>query len=269
MLRGIAASAGIAIARAFVLHDDENPKVPRYAIERSSVETEWLRFIQALERAREEITVLRDKTKKETGSEQGAIFDTHLVMLDDPELHDSIHTSLNSSLFNIEWVLYQYAAELIQQIEGLNNPILQERSADIYDITHRILNHLMYRERFSLSDIDRDIILIAHNLLPSDIVSMNKARVKALVMDAGGKTSHTAILARAFEIPAVLGLGNVTQAIKNDELVIADGDNGLLYINPDPGQRSYYEDQIHKKSQALQVLLSGINRPATTQDGKI
>ncbi|HQK34219.1 MAG TPA: phosphoenolpyruvate--protein phosphotransferase [Spirochaetales bacterium] len=269
VLHGIAASAGIAIARAFVLHDDENPKVPRYAITLSDVESEWSRFINALGRAREEIIVLRDKTKKETGDEQSAIFDSHLLMLDDPDLHNSIQNSLKSTLYNIEWVLYQYAADLIQQIEMLDNPILQERSSDIYDVTHRILNHLMYRERFSLADINHDIVLIAHNLLPSDIVSMNKKHIKALVMDAGGKTSHTAILARAFEIPAVLGLGNVTQAIKNDELIIVDGDSGVLYVNPEPEQRAYYDGIIRKKEQALKVLLSEINRPATTLDGKI
>lgn len=269
VLRGIAASAGITISRAFVLHDDDNPKVPRYAITLADIEAEWLRFTTAMNRAREEIIVLRDKTKKETGDEQSAIFDSHLLMLDDPDLHDSIQNSLKSSLFNIEWVLYQYAADLIQQIEKLDNPILQERSSDIYDVTHRILNHLMYRERFSLADIDHDVVLIAHNLLPSDIVSMNKIHIKALVMDAGGKTSHTAILARAFEIPAVLGLGNVTQAIKNDELVIVDGDSGVLYVNPDPDQRAFYETLIRKKEQALKVLLSEINRPATTLDGKI
>jgi phosphotransferase system enzyme I (PtsI) len=265
-LQGIPASPGIAIAPAFVFLDEEEPTIPRYALDDGDVNAEWERFLVALERAREDITVLRDRALREMGSEHSAIFDAHLLMLDDPEVMDAIEISLRESLLNIEWVLHQYSQTVVKRLEGLDDPVLQERGSDVHDITHRILNHLMFRERFSLADLTRDIVLIAHNLLPSDMIGMNRKRVKALVVDKGGKTSHTAILARAFEIPAVCGLGNATRTVHSNELVVVDGGSGDVLVEPGADMLARYERIRARGIEREQGLASIAKLPASTLD---
>lgn len=267
-LKGIPASPGIAIAPAFVFLDDVEPMIPRYAIGETEVKEEWDRFLSAVEHARDDITILRDRACHEMGDEHGAIFNAHLLMLDDPEVLDAIEKSLRESLLNIEWVLHQYSQTVIKRLEDLDDPILQERGSDVHDIMHRILNHLMFRERFSLADLDRDIVLVAHNLLPSDMIGMNRNRVKALAVDKGGKTSHTAILARAFEIPAVLGLGGATRSVKNDEIVIVDGNGGDVLFEPDGDTLARYKRVQARAIVREHGLASLASLAASTTDGK-
>ncbi|TFG84693.1 MAG: phosphoenolpyruvate--protein phosphotransferase [Spirochaetales bacterium] len=267
-LKGIPASPGIAIAPAFVFLDDVEPMIPRYAIGETEVKEEWDRFLSAVEHARDDITILRDRACHEMGDEHGAIFNAHLLMLDDPEVLDAIEKSLRESLLNIEWVLHQYSQTVIKRLEDLDDPILQERGSDVHDIMHRILNHLMFRERFSLADLDRDIVLVAHNLLPSDMIGMNRNRVKALAVDKGGKTSHTAILARAFEIPAVLGLGGATRTVKNDEIVIVDGNGGDVLFEPDGDTLARYKRVQARAIVREHGLASLASLAASTTDGK-
>lgn len=266
-LSGIPASSGIAIARSFVFLDDDEPIIPRYSIGDHERAAEWERFLVALDKAREDITCLRDRALREMGAEHSAIFDAHLMMLEDVELIDNIQTSLDDSLLNIEWVLHQYAMTVVKQLESLNDPHFQERSADVHDITHRILNHLMFRERFSLADLNEDVVLVAHNLLPSDMISMNRSHVRAIVMDAGGKTSHTAILARAFEIPAVLGLGGSARSIKNKEMLIVNGQSGQVFIDPDTDTLIRYENIRVRMMARQEDLASMAKLPALTKDG--
>ncbi|MBN2873604.1 MAG: phosphoenolpyruvate--protein phosphotransferase [Spirochaetales bacterium] len=268
-LQGIPASPGIAIGHAFAFLDDEEPMIPRYTVTERELDGEWERFIVAVGKSKDDVSSMRDRATREMGQEHGAIFDAHLLMLDDPEVHDTIENSLRESLLNIEWVVHQYEQATVKQLEGLDDPVLQERTVDVHDITRRILNHLMLRERFSLADLDRDVVLIARNLLPSDMISMNRARVLAIVMDAGGKTSHTAILARAFEIPAVLGLGGVTRLIKNGDTVIVDGNTGDVRVEPD-GQTLERYRRVRQKMAERDVDLASIAAlPASTSDGRV
>ena len=267
-IQGIPAAPGIAIGPAFAFLDDEEPIIPRYAVAEPELDGEWDRFVVAVAKAKDDVTLLRDRASKEMGQEHGAIFDTHLLMLDDPEVLEGIQTSLKESLLNIEWVVYQYEQMVIKQLEGLDNPIFQERTVDVHDITRRILNHLMLKERFSLADIEVDVVLVARNLLPSDMIAMNRARVRGIVMEAGGKTSHTAILARAFEIPAVLGLGSSGRSIKNGDILVVDGNTGDVRINPDPQTLERYEKLRASMAERDEDLSSLVELPATTLDGK-
>ncbi|MBU0936078.1 MAG: phosphoenolpyruvate--protein phosphotransferase [Spirochaetes bacterium] len=267
-LSGIPASSGIAIAKAFVFLDDDEPIIPRYSIGATELAAEWERFMVALERAREDIVALRDRALREMGEEHSAIFDAHLMMLEDIDLMENIEASLNDSLLNIEWVLHQYSMSVVKQLESLSDPHFQERSADVHDITHRILNHLMFRERFSLADLPDDVVLVAYNLLPSDMISMNRQRVKGIVMDAGGKTSHTAILARAFEIPAVLGLAGSVRSIRNGEMVVVNGQSGQVIIEPDTDTLVRYENVRASLLARNSDLAAFAKMPALTKDGQ-
>lgn len=267
-LQGIPASPGVAIGPVFVFLDDEDPTIPRYAVTKRELDGEWERFVVAVDKAKDDIVILRDRATREMGVEHGAIFDTHLMMLDDPEVIDAIGASLRQSLLNIEWVVHQYGQTIVTRLEGLADPVLQERTVDVHDIIRRILNHLMFKERYSLADLESDVILVARNLLPSDMIAMNRDRVKAIAMDAGGKTSHTAILARAFEIPAVLGLGGAARGIKNGAIVVVDGNAGDVKVDPDSQTLERYA-RVQKRMAELDLdLASIVALPACTLDGR-
>lgn len=266
-LQGIPASPGIAIGQAFVFLDEEEPVIPRYPVTERELDGEWDRFIVAVGKAKDDVTVLRDRASREMGAEHGAIFDAHLMMLDDPEVHDAIELSLRESLLNIEWIVHLYEQSIVNQLESLDNPTMQERTADVLDIMRRILNHLMFRERISLADLSTDVVLVAHNLLPSDMIAMRREHILAIAMDAGGKTSHTAILARAFEIPAVVGLGSAARSIKAGTKVIVDGNSGDIKVDPDAATLERYERVRAKIAERDMDLASIMTLSATTTDG--
>ncbi len=268
ILKGLPASPGIAIGPAFAFLDDEEPTIPRYAVAEPELASEWDRFVVAVGKTKDDVAAMRDRATREMGGEHGAIFEAHLMMLDDPEVHETIEASLRDSLLNIEWIVHQYEQAIVKRLEGLADPLLQERAVDVHDITRRILNHLMFRERFSLADLESDIVLVARNLLPSDMIAMNRSRVMAIVMDAGGKTSHTAILARAFEIPAVLGLGGAARAVRNGDRVIVDGGTGEVFVDPDDPTIARYERSKVGIAERERFLASIAALPATTLDGR-
>ena len=265
---GIAASTGIAIGQIHIFSEDEGFQIPSYTIDVSDVDFEWGRLIDAVGKAKEEIEILRDRTRDEMGNEQGAIFDTHLLMLQDPDLFTSLEESLKNNLRNIEWVILQLEKELIQKLSELEDPLFRERSSDIRDVSRRILNKLLSRERKTLSDLNEDIILVAHDLLPSDLIAMNRKRVKAIIMDQGGRTSHTAILARAFGIPAVLGLGNISKQLNQGSIVIVDGKNGVVIYEPENSLLESYKAMRDKQIEREKSLIAGALDRVATKDGK-
>jgi len=267
-LIGVPVSPGIAIGKAFLFLEDEYVSIPNYYIRKNDVGSEWGRFQTAIGKARGEITVLRDRARSEMGAAHSAIFDAHLLMLEDPELMEGLEASLKESLRNIEWIVFQREQELVEQLSRVQDPYIQDRVADIRDVTKRILNHLMFRERFTLSDLESEVVLVAHNLLPSDIIAMNKRMVKALVLDGGGKTSHAAILARAFEIPAVLGVAAATRNVRNGDRVVVDGRKGRVVIEPDESTLIRYEQVRSRDAEREKALLASEGLPVRTKDGR-
>lgn len=232
-LRGIAASPGTAFAPAFLLYDDYNSSIPSYSISSEDADSEFERFTEAVEQAKEEVSSLRAKALKEAGEEQAAIFDAHFMMLDDPEVASKVKESIASLKVNVESIVFAIEQEMIDQLSASTDPYIQERVSDVHDVVRRILGHLLHRERLSLADIDRDVIVIAKDLLPSDMVGMARSRIKGIATEAGGRTSHAAILARAFQIPAVLGVGPFISDIKMGIPLVVDGDRGIIVVNPD------------------------------------
>lgn len=267
-LKGIPASPGIARAPAFLFIDEE-PGIPNYAIAREQVAAEWDRFVLAINLATKEVTELRDKAKAEMGQEQGMIFDAHILMLNDPDFHGQIEDRLGASLMNIEFIIHQIEHEIAGKLAASEDEYLRERSADIHDVSKRVLGHLLRTERTSLRCMERDSILVARDILPSEAMSMDRARVKGIVTDAGGKTSHMAILARAFEIPAVLGLGDFARTLKGSEQILIDGDAGTIIVDPDPETARRYDrarKELGRKEAKLHALAA---LPATTTDGTV
>jgi phosphotransferase system enzyme I (PtsI) len=266
-LTGIPASSGIVLGTAFLYLEEDFPELPRYAIGQDQTESEWLRFQAAIEEAAREVKALNDRAVREISKEQAAIFEAHLMMLEDPDFKDQIKDRLHKDLNNIEWVVRDISSELVQKLGASGDPYLRERAADIYDVSHRILNKLLSITKFSLADLAEDVILVVHDLLPSEALVMNKERVKGLVMDMGSRTSHTAILARAFEIPAVLGLSSATREINHGDRLIINGDTGQILVNPDEKNLNQYEQAIHQYHKMFDGLLALGDLPAETTDG--
>jgi phosphotransferase system enzyme I (PtsI) len=203
---GIPASPGIAIGKAFLHLENDFPEIKLSQLEKSEVEPELKRFNSALASAVEELQLLQKRADEEMGREQAAIFTAHLMMLEDPDFIDMITLKIEKKGANSEWAVWETRRELTEKMLAAGDAVLRERAADITDVSKRIVYELLSVKRISLADLTEDVILVAEDLLPSETLSMNKEHVKGIVTDMGSRTSHTAIIARAFNIPAVLGL---------------------------------------------------------------
>ncbi|HEY9055131.1 MAG TPA: phosphoenolpyruvate--protein phosphotransferase [Rectinemataceae bacterium] len=265
-LRGVAASPGIALAPAFIFHDDES-SIPSFPIGEKEVESEFERFKEASQAAKEEVEALRTKALEAAGEEQAAIFDAHLLMLEDPEMIGTVRERLASTLTNVESIIFSFEREMIDQLSSSQDPYIQERVSDVHDVVKRILGHLLHKVRISLADLDSEVILVARELLPSDMVGMARGKVKGIVTESGGRTSHAAILARAFQIPAVLGIGPFIGDVKPYMPIIVDGEKGLAILDPGPAalkqERATQESRARRERAYLEIR----DVPASTKDG--
>jgi phosphotransferase system enzyme I (PtsI) len=268
-LAGISASPGIAIGKVF-LYLDDGPSVPRYEIDTEEIKTEMQRLHDAVEKAESELKGLKHQRESDEHDEDAVKFlDSHLLMLKDPTLFENVEQKLQELEMNVEWVLYRVTQDLTGKLSASGDEYLRERTADLNDVSQRLLNHLMFRDRISLADLQEEVILVTHDLMPSDALAMNSRMVKGIAMDAGGKTSHTAILARSFEIPAVLGLSEVTKSITSGEQIIVDGNRGTVICQPDENAVKRYL-RVQSEWRQHEVQLMGLNElPAETRDGKL
>ncbi len=267
-LVGIPASPGIAIGPVFT-YSDGTDYVPRYRIDEHSVNAELERFHEAISRAREEIEYLQNQLKHQKDDTHTRFLDSHRLMLSDPEFTENIEENVRSQQYNVEWILYHETMVVADKLAALEDEYLRERSVDIHDVGRRVLSHLLYRRKLSLSDLSDEVVLVCHDLLPSDAVSMNKRKVRGIAMNAGGKTSHTAIIARAFEIPAVLGIRDVLEQSREAGQMIIDGTRGRVILDPDDATLERYRGE-QSDYRAREVQLMRMNElPAETQDGKL
>jgi phosphotransferase system enzyme I (PtsI) len=266
---GMPASAGIAIGRAFVYPDENIPDIPHYSIQAAETAAEWERLQKALAEAEAEVRSLYERASREMSREQADIFQAHLMMLEDVDFHAQIKDRLQKSLRNIEWVVWDMSREISQKLMTSPDPVFRERAIDIADVSRRLIARLLSvsRSRFSLADLNEDVILVAHDLMPSDALVMDKSRVKGLAMDEGGRTSHTAILARAFNIPAVLGLASLSREVKDGELLVLNGSVGVVIVDPD--RQTLAGGEVEEKRQRRQTgrLAALRELPAETKDG--
>jgi phosphotransferase system enzyme I (PtsI) len=267
-LAGISASPGITIGQVF-LYGNDRPPIPRYEVATEELAREVERFRHAVSSAKTELNDLKQQTSEGGSREESRFLDSHLLMLTDEEFLKSIEERLHDQQINVEWVLEKVIADLVGKLDNSGDTYLSERRADLHDIATRLLNHLMPRQKTSLADLEEEVIIVAHDLLPSDTIAMNKRMVKGIVMDAGGRTSHTAILARSFEIPAVLGLSQITQRVATGDRIIVDGNRGRVIVHPDEKAEQRYE-RIEREWRKREVQLMGLNElPAETKDGKL
>ncbi|MDR0403758.1 MAG: phosphoenolpyruvate--protein phosphotransferase [Treponema sp.] len=265
-ISGISVFPGVVIGTALLFLED-NPEIPRYSIAEAGVERELARFVEAARDAAGELRRLKESAHG-ISREQEDIFGAHLLMIEDPDFHYQIKARLESKYENIEWIVREVSRELSQKLVMSPNAYLRERAADVSDVSRRIINRLLGQKEFSLAELSQDVILVAHSLLPSDVLAMDRSRVKALAMDTGSGTSHTAILLRSFGIPAVVGLSNATREISGGGVLVVDSEEGKLIIDPDTETIQNYRDAVERNRKLPGKLRSLKNLPAETPDGR-
>ena len=266
MLKGIAASDGVAVAKAYLL---VQPDLSFETVTVEDISAEEARLDAALAASQDELSVIREKAVESLGEEAAAVFDAHLMVLADPEMTGQIKETIRAKQVNAEAALTEVTNMFIAIFESMDdNPYMQERAADIRDVTKRVLANLLGKKLPNPATIDEESIIVAHDLTPSDTAQLNKKFVKAFVTDIGGRTSHSAIMARTLEIPAVLGTNNITDLAKDGDILAVSGITGEVVINPTEEQIAEFkaagEDYAKQKAEWAQLK----DAPTVTADGK-
>ncbi len=265
-LAGIGVSPGIAIGPAYVVRE-ETLSVPRYDVLPAEVPAELERFREAVKKAVADLTGLRSLATEHGDQTHAAIVESHLLMLEDPEFARRVATSVERERKNVEAVVIETIDEMVERLAKRKSA--SDRSSDFHDISRRLLHHLLERERPNLQGITGQVVLIAHNLMPSDTISLRKEHVLGIGTDGGARTSHTAILARAFEIPAVLGLSYGSRLAEHGRQVIVDGNTGTVILDPDKRTLDRYRRLAEQARIASLVLRDESSLPGQTRDGKL
>ncbi|MBR2130424.1 phosphoenolpyruvate--protein phosphotransferase [Aerococcus sp.] len=238
-LTGIAASDGIAIAKAFLV---EEPDLSFEISKSNDSQQEKERLAKAIADSKVEIEKIKAVAAKSLSEEEAQVFDAHLMVLEDPELQQAYTQKIDDETLNAESAVRQTADFYIEIFKGMeDNPYMQERAADIKDVTDRLVAHLLGVKIPDLSTIDEEVVVVAYDLTPSDTAQLNRQFVKGFATDIGGRTSHSAIMSRSLEIAAVVGTGNVSKVINDGDTVIVDGLNGDVIVNPDDATIAEYE----------------------------
>ena len=266
MLKGIAASDGVAVAKAYLL---VQPDLSFETVTVEDISAEEARLDAALAASQDELSVIREKAVESLGEEAAAVFDAHLMVLADPEMTGQIKETIRAKQVNAEAALTEVTNMFIAIFEGMDdNPYMQERAADIRDVTKRVLANLLGKKLPNPATIDEESIIVAHDLTPSDTAQLNKKFVKAFVTDIGGRTSHSAIMARTLEIAAVLGINNITELVKDGDILAVSGITGEVVINPTEEQIAEFKaaSEAYAKQKAEWAQLK--DAPTVTADGK-
>ena len=238
-LTGIAASDGVAIAKAFLV---EEPDLSFEISKSNDSQQEKERLAKAIADSKVEIEKIKAVAAKSLSEEEAQVFDAHLMVLEDPELQQAYTQKIEDETLNAQSAVRQTADFYIEIFKGMeDNPYMQERAADIKDVTDRLVAHLLGVKIPDLSTIDEEVVVVAYDLTPSDTAQLNRQFVKGFATDIGGRTSHSAIMSRSLEIAAVVGTGNVSKEINDGDTVIVDGLNGDVIVNPDDATIAEYE----------------------------
>lgn len=262
-LTGIAASSGVAIAKAFV-HAEPDLTIELREIQDTNAEVK--RLDDALAKAKEELSVIKDKTEAELGADKAEIFAAHLLVLSDPELVDAVKGKITDDKQNAEYAMNEVSSMFISMFENMDNEYMKERAADIRDVSKRVLGHLLGVKAGSLATISEETIIIAEDLTPSDTAQLNPVFVKGFATDIGGRTSHSAIMSRSLEIPAVVGTKEVTSVIETGMTVIVDGLEGHVIVHPSEEEITFYTKKREDFAKQKQEWAKLVNEQTTTKD---
>lgn len=265
MYKGTGASPGIALGRALVIEHSE------LVIEKKTIENideEIQKLESAVKVSKEELTKVKEKALAELGEHEAEIFEAHLLVLEDPELIGSAISKIRDEKVNADYALNEIKEMFVAMFESMDNEYMRERAADIKDVTNRVLRHILGIKVVDLAGLDEEVVLIAHDLTPSDTATMNKNMVLGFLTDIGGRTSHTAIMARTLEIAAVVGLNDITKKVKDGDYIVFNGDTGEVRVNPDEETKAKYaslKEEFEEYRKSLELLKG---QASITTDGR-
>jgi phosphotransferase system enzyme I (PtsI) len=264
---GAGVSPGVAQGVIHVVRDDSDDVV-HYRITPSKIPDEIGRFEAALIQTRMQILEMQQRIAESIGAKDAGIFDAHLLVVEDRTLIDEVLRKLEAELCNVEWIFQEVASNYAETLSQIDDPYLRERALDIHDVTRRVIRNLQGKAPKAFLGLTEPHILVAHNLTPSDTATMNKERVLGIATDLGSRTSHTAIMARSLNIPAVVGLHDITEKLETGQHVLVDGTDGLLIIDPTPETLAHYGEVESKRVRIAKQLTELRETKSTTRDGR-
>jgi phosphotransferase system enzyme I (PtsI) len=265
MKKGIAASNGYAIGKVFLKIDDDIVITEKSVTDKDE---EKLRLNAAVEVSRIQLTDIKNKTTEEIGESEAEVFGSHLMMLDDPEFVGCALQNIECDNISAEAAVKRVTDMYMAIFSEMEDEYMKERAADIKDVSDRILRNLTGKVSSGLSKLGENTVVVAHDLTPSDTAQLDKSKVIGFLTDIGGCTSHSAIMARTLEIPAVVGLGDITSNVKTGDTVIVDGVNGEVYINPDDETLRLYKEKKCKLNAEKEELKKLVDTKTITKTGK-
>ncbi|MGL5313111.1 MAG: phosphoenolpyruvate--protein phosphotransferase [Peptostreptococcaceae bacterium] len=265
MYKGTGASPGIALGKALVVKETE------LVIERKNiedVEAEVVKLQNAVSVSKEELTKVKEKALVELGEHEAQIFESHLLVLEDPELLDSAIAKIRDEKVNADFALNEIKEMFVAMFESMDNEYMRERAADIKDVTNRILRNILGIKVVDLAGLDEEVVLLAHDLTPSDTATMNKKMVLGFLTNIGGRTSHTAIMARTLEIAAIVGLTDITEKVQDGDYIVFNGDTGEVIVNPDEETIAKYSKLKAEYEEYKESLKQLKGKASITLDGR-
>ena len=265
MKKGIAASKGYAIGKVFIQEHEEivinDAKVEDVAAEKEKLNV-------ALEASKQQLTAIKEKTLAEIGEHEAAVFEAHLTLLDDPEFTGQMEMTVENDSLNAMKAVQNVTDTFVMIFESMDNDYMRERAADIKDVSKRIIANLAGKGADAFAITEANTVVVAHDLTPSDTAQLDRSKVVGFITNIGGRTSHAAIMARTLEIPAVLGLGDITSVVKTGDKIIVDGITGDVIINPSEDVIAEYEAKKEKFKAEQEELKKLIDVKTTTKSGK-
>lgn len=267
ILQGIAVSPGLAIGEALVL-DNEGFRIPRRFVNHDAADIELDRWAKSLKAVADQIAENRDQIASELGEEYGAIFAAHLQMLRDPKLNREIQALIKDHQHSAEYAVSKTLKDYAKVFQSLDNRFLAERANDLFDLEKRLLGDLLGQARQELANQEDPAIVLAHNLTPSETARLDPETILGFATEVGGQSDHTAIVAEALEIPAIVGIGGLLTSIVSGDRVIVDGDQGVLIHQPDEETYQRYQNRVRERAELAQELIPLVEQPSETEDGE-
>ena len=264
---GVGVSPGVALGKIQVVTDDFE-EIARRPITSEEIAGEIGRFETALIQTRVQILEMQQRIAEAIGAKDAAIFDAHLLVVEDRTLIDEVLRKLEADRCNVEFVFHEVATNYAETLGKIDDPYLRERALDIQDVTRRVIRNLQGKAPKEFPGTSEQHILVAHNITPSDTATMDRKTVLGFATDLGSRTSHTAIMARSMGIPAIVGLHDATEKLESGQEVLLDGYNGVLILNPTPDTRWHYGELKHRQELVAEQLSGLRETKSTTRDGR-
>lgn len=263
--KGIAASKGYAIGTVFIQEHEEiiisDAKVSDIAAEKEKLS-------KALAQSKEQLEAIKEKTANEIGEHEAQVFEAHLMLLDDVEFTGQMEMTIENDQLNAMKAVQNVTDTFVMIFDSMDDPYMRERAADIKDVSKRIIANLAGKGGNGMENVGANTVVVAHDLTPSDTAQLDRSKVIGFLTNIGGRTSHSAIMARTLEIPAVVGLGDITTSVKNGDTVIVDGIEGVAIINPDEATINEYKARLEKFKAEQEELKKLIDVKTTTKSGR-